>query len=219
MLSTKMSRSSLLGVTLLLFILTSCTAKKQTNEKTTEVSSIFPIEYIAQVAPKRQLSYNLGSKDYPNLKRIDSLFFKKWFNNLAANNTKFKIEFDEYSRYYFFDYQDFDKKFLFSILHNDEVGYNNLFHFTFDKEKKKIVQVDFIAQTGSDGGDSNADVLQYNKEGDMLMMTSISTSSQDVENGYVREYDSTLTKIEFDLPITKYKQLYIFSKTDTIQHK
>ncbi|MBK9737145.1 MAG: hypothetical protein IPO92_20205 [Saprospiraceae bacterium] len=38
------------------------------------------------------------------------------------------------------------------FIHDDEVGYDNLFHFTFDKEKNKIVQADFVSQTGGDGG-------------------------------------------------------------------
>gem|GEM_PF-4098577 len=198
---------------------TSCSDKQQTENSTRGKTENFPIEYITKVAPKRQLFYNLDLIAYSNLKPIDSIFFKKWFNNLSTHNTKFKIEFDKYSRYYFFDYQDFNNKFLFSILHNDEVGYDNLFHFTFDKEKKQFVQVDFIAQTGGDGGDSNVDRLQYNKDGDILTMTSISITTQDMDNGYLKEYDSTLTKIAFDLPITTYKQLHTFSKTDTIRQK
>lgn len=140
-------------------------------------------------------------------------------DNVLVNNVDFKIQFDEYSRYYFFDFKDLDKKFLFSIIHNGEVGFNNLFHFTFDKEKNKIVQVDYISETGCDGGYINVDILNYNKNGDILYLTSISRFYDYFDNGYACQYDSTKFKIEFNLPTTKYYKTDSLSRLDTIWDK
>jgi hypothetical protein len=179
----------------------------------------FPIDFIRQVSLDRKNHYNLDSLDLSKLKAIDTNFFKKWFDNVSVNNVDFKIQFDSYSHYYFFDFRDQDKKFLFSIIHDDEVGYYNLFHFTFDKEKDKLVQVDYVAQTGGDGGHGNVDILNYNKTGDILYLTSISTFGEDFDKGYTRQFDSTTNKIEFDLPKTKYKIIDSLSRLDTIWDK
>ena len=199
-------------------MLTSCSNQQEKTQSSTSTNQVdtFPIDYVRQVSSDRQAHYNLDSLDLSKLKSIDTMFFKKWFDNISVNNIDFKIQFDNYSRYFFFDYKDLDKKFLFSIIHDDEVGYDNLFHFTFDKEKSKIVQVDYIAQTGGDGGHGNIDILDYNKSGDLLTLTSISTFDEDFDKGYTRQYDSTINKIEFNLQTTRYIKIDSLSRLDTI---
>lgn len=201
-----------------IFVLTSCSNQQEKTQSSTSTNQVdtFPIDYVRQVSSDRQAHYNLDSLDLSKLKSIDTMFFKKWFDNISVNNIDFKIQFDNYSRYFFFDYKDLDKKFLFSIIHDDEVGYDNLFHFTFDKEKSKIVQVDYIAQTGGDGGHGNIDILDYNKSGDLLTLTSISTFDEDFDKGYTRQYDSTINKIEFNLQTTRYIKIDSLSRLDTI---
>ncbi len=134
----------------------------------------------------------MDSLDLSRLKLIDTTFFKKWFDNVSVNNVDFKIQFANYSRYYFFDFKDQDTKFLFSIIHDDKVG---------------------------DGGHGNVDLLNYNKTGDILYLTSISTFDEDFDKGYTRQYDSTITKIEFNLPTTKYLKTDSLSRLDTIWDK
>ena len=120
----------------------------------------FPIEHIKKNSLKRRLIYKLNDFDFSKLKPIDSLFFKKFLNNLSFSNiTEQKIQFDQYTRYYYFDYIDFDKMFLFSIVQNDETGYNNLYHFTFDKDKREFSQIDFISSSGSDAGEHTTDII------------------------------------------------------------
>lgn len=207
--------------TLTILALTSCSTRQEKTESLilSNKIDIFPIEYIRQVSHVRNYHYNMDSLDLSKLKPIDTTFFKKWFDNVLVYNVDFKIQFDNYSRYYFFDFKDQDKKFLFSIIHNDEVGFDNLFHFTFDKEKNKIVQVDYISQTGCDGGYTNVDILNYNKNGDILYLTSISTFDEDFDKGYTRQYDSTIIKIEFNLSTTKYLKTDSLSRLDTIWDK
>ncbi len=207
--------------TLTILILISCTNRQEKTESSTSTNEVdtFPIDFIRQVSLDRKYHYNIDSLDISKLKTIDTTFFKKWFDNVSINNVDFKIQFDNYSRYYFFDFKDLDKKFLFSIIHKDEVGYNNLFHFTFDKTKNKIIQADYVSQTGGDGGHGNVDILNYNKIGDMLYLTSISTFDEDFDKGYTRQFDSTICKIEFNLPATKYIKTDSLSRLDTIWGK
>jgi hypothetical protein len=209
--------------TLTILVLTSCSIRQEKTESSSSTNLVdtLPIDFIRQVSLNRKYHYNLDSLDLSNLKLIDSTFFKKWFDNVSvvsANNVDFKIQFNNYSRYYFFDFKDQDRKFLFSIIHDDEVGYYNLFHFTFDKTKKYF-QADYVSQTGCDGGHCNVDILNYNKTGDILYLTSISKFDEDFDKGYICQYDTTITKIEFNLPTTKYLKTDSLSRLDTIWYK
>lgn len=208
--------------TILLFALLSCTNKDAKQENSTRLDPVetFPIETIKRVCFERKAHYNLDSLNLSRLKTIDSTFFKKWFDNKKVSNIEnTNIKFDRYSRYYFFDFKDLDKLFLFSIVYDDEIGYNSLYHFTFDKEKKEIIQIDLIAQTGGDGGEGNKDILNFNQKGDKLVRTSISTYDEDFDKGYTRQSDSTTTDIEFNFKKTKFKKINSTSKLDTIWNK
>jgi hypothetical protein len=219
--SSYIMKTTAIIFTLTILVLTSCSNRQEKTESSSSTNLVdtLPIDFIRQVSLDRKYHYNMDSLDLSKLKLIDTTFFKKWFDNVSVNNDDFKIQFDNYSRYYFFDFKDQDTKFLFSIIHDDEVGYYNLFHFTFDKTKQKIVQADYVSQTGGDGGHGNVDLLNYNKTGDILYLTSISTFDEDFDKGYTRQYDSTITKIEFNLPTTKYLKTDSLSRLDTIWDK
>lgn len=208
--------------TILLFTLLSCTKKdtKQGNSTILESVETFPIETIKKVCLERKAHYNLDSLNLFKLKTIDSAFFKKWFDKREISNLKnINITFDKFSRYYFFDFKDFNKLFLFTIIHNDEIGYNYLYHFTFDKEKKKIIQIDLIAQSGGDGGENCNEILNYSQNGLKLRLTSISTYDEDFDKGYTRQFDSTITDIDFNDRKTVYKKLTAVLRQDTIWNK
>jgi hypothetical protein len=209
---------------LLLTIVIALTSCSNQNEKTEELSSTtqvntFPIGLVRQNSQERNLIYNLDSLDVSKLIAIDSVFFTKWLENISVNNFDFKIKFDGFSSYYFFDFIDQSKMFLFSIIQDDENGYRNLFHFTFDKIQNKIMQADFIVQNGGDGGYLITSILNYNKSGDILKVISISTYDEDFDYGYTRQFDSTLTKVEFNLQKTNYFKIDSLSRIDTIWAK
>ncbi|MDP3446111.1 MAG: hypothetical protein Q8T08_24890, partial [Ignavibacteria bacterium] len=205
-------------LTILIFALISCSNKGAKQENSTSIDTVetFPIETIKRVCFERKTHYNLDSLNLSKLQIIDSSFFKKWFDKRVIDNIEnTNIAFDQNSRYYFFDFKDLDKLFLFSIIYNDEIGYNHLYHFTFDKEKNEINQIDLIAQTGGDGGDNNIDILNFNQNGDKFRLTSISTYDEDFDKGYIRQYDSTITDIEFNYRKTKFKKINSMSRLDT----
>jgi hypothetical protein len=209
-------------ISILLFLaLLSCTSKQAKYENTTLHDTIetFPIETIKKVCFERRNHYNLASLKLSDFKVIDSTFFKKWFDKRKVDNLKnINIKFDQYSRYYFFDYKEVDKLFLFSIINNDEIGYNILYHFVFDKNKKEIIRTELTAETGGDGGEVNVDILDYNSRGDKLRLTSISTYNEvfDENKPETRQYDSTIMAIEFNDKKTNYKRIMTFSKLDTL---
>jgi len=206
---------------LLLSVLTACSNTGQ-NEALPSTDSVqeFPTDFIKKVCSERKDEFRLVNVDFKKLNPIDSSFYKKWFDNKKVNNVKdFILTFDKYTSYYFYDFKDLDKKLLFSIINDDEIGYYHLFHFTFDKEKKQFTQIDYIGQTGGDGGDYNEDNFKFNSNGDILILTSISTYDEDFDGGYTQQYDSTVTQIEFDLLKTKYSKLDNLNRTDTIWDK
>lgn len=175
-------------------------------------STTFPIKVVEHKSIPRERHYNLDSIRLVRLKVIDSNFFKQWFDKKPVSNfPNVYLKFDAYSRYYFFDHKNLDSLFLFSLLHNDEIGYNNLYHFTFDKNTKRFVQIDLIAQTGGDGGQSNMDILHYNKLGDELIITSIFTEEDD----HTITFDSTITKVKFNSS-TVYTILHSYTRTDSL---
>ncbi|MGZ5283377.1 MAG: hypothetical protein ACXWEY_13970, partial [Bacteroidia bacterium] len=93
--------------------------------------SVLPIEQIKKLSQPREKEYNLSKSISADLKPIDSTFFIKHLEGIVLHSSENgKLIFDKYSRYYFFDYVDLKDKFLFSILHDDEIGYGNLYHFT-----------------------------------------------------------------------------------------
>jgi len=214
-------KTRILISTILFLALLSCTNKDTKQENSTKLDSVetFPIETIKRLCFERKSHYNLNTLNLSKLKVIDSTFFKKWFDKRKVDNLKnTNIKFEQYSRYYFFDFKDLDKLFLFSIIDNDEIGYNILYHCIFDKEKKEIIRTELIGETGGDGGEVNVDILDYNSMGDKLKLTSISTYD-DVfteDKPETRQYDSTIVSIEFSENKTNYKQIMTFSKLDTI---
>jgi hypothetical protein len=159
-------------------ILDGCSDNREQTTNTEE----FPIDHIKKHSIKRRQLYKLNDFDFSKLQPIDSLFFKKWFNNKTFSNAiGQKIQFDQYTRYYYFDYKDFDKMFLFSIVQNDEIGYNNLYHFTYDKDKREFSQIDFISSSGGDAGEQTTDIIYFNKTGDIINLSSVSTSTDDID--------------------------------------
>ncbi len=197
-----------------LYILVGCSDRQ---ESTTN-SEDFPIEHIKKNSIKRRLIYKLNDFDFSKLQPIDSVFFDKWFNNRTFSNIpEQKIELDRYTRYYFFDYKDFDKMFLFSIVQNDEIGYNNLYHFTYDKAKKEFSQIDFISSSGGDAGEQTTDIIYFNKEGNIINLSSVSTSTEDLDKDTLTQYyDSMGVKIEFKLRKTIITRLDSIKRVDKI---
>lgn len=207
--------------TLLVFVvLSSCSNEKlkvESIDAPANKSLALPLEAIMANSIERQSYYNLDSVEVDELKAIDSSFFKQYFLGLPFSNIKdYQVEFDPYSRYYFFDYKDLGDLALFSIIHNDEVGYDNLYHFTYDKEKNQMLHVDFLAATGSDGGQNKVDRLRYTQAGDSLIRMSSFEDWSDFSKGSSIQYDSIVYKVLFSRNGTEYIKLDSVSRMDTV---
>lgn len=207
--------------TLLVFVfLSSCSnekLKEESIDSPTDESVALPLETIKANSIERQSYYNLDSVEVDKLKPIDTTFFKQYFLGLPFSNIKdYQVEFDPYSRYYFFDYKDLGDLALFSIIHNDEVGYDNLYHFTYDKENNQMLYVDFLAATGSNGGQNNVDRLRYSQTGDSLIRMSSFEDWSDFSQGSSIQHDSLVYKILFHRKGTEYVKLDSISRVDTV---
>ena len=120
------------------------TAKTQTIQPINR-SSYF-VEQIKSNSIKRQNHYTIDSLDVEMLRPLDSTFFKTYFDGLAIDNINDEeISFDKWSRCYFFDYTEVNDQLCFSFKHEDEVGYDNVYHVTFDISSNKILSSDLIA--------------------------------------------------------------------------
>ncbi len=127
------------------------------------------------------------------------------------------LTYDPYSGYFLFDHVILKDKFLFTVIHNDEVGYNSLYQFVVDKNNRKIYHADLMGVTGGDGGDYTNDSLVFNDPGDKLVIITI---SEDIGNGIANtiQYDSTVRSVNFLLDKTITKHLHNSSRVDTIDN-
>ena len=176
---------------ILLFItfLLGCSSNKVV-EDSAQRSNESLVEVIKSNSLPRQLHFNLDSVN--SLAQIDSIAFKTYFHGIHINNVEdLKLEYDPYSRYYYHDYAVKDDLIFFSIIHNDEVGYNNLYHFIFDTVKGKVVSADLLGQAGGDGGHNQIEIFNYSTDGTELKITTISSLDEDYSLGYTTSVDST----------------------------
>lgn len=209
---------------IVLVVISSCTSEKQNVDSigTAENVASFPLQTVKEKFIERKSYFALDSVDLTELVAIDSTFYKRYFLDLPVNNLNdYKLEFDPYSRYYFYDYKDVGDLALFSIIHDDEVGYANLYHFTFDKAKNQLLHVDFLAATGSDGGHRNFDKLNFSQSGDSLIHTSLSNYQEYIQDGdgSVTQYDSVIYKVLFSKNSTKFIKLDSLVRMDTVWRK
>lgn len=203
-----------LKICCLMMILSGCSEDKKvtpthnknttnSNEETKQTKSTnFPIEKIINNSEKRKSKYKLNYGFIDKTKLIQSEFFKKYLANYSIKNIKdFKIEYDKYSRYYFFDFVEFNKFVSFTIIHDDEVGYDNYYNYTYDKESDKITDVVMIASVGGDGGHGQEEFLYYsNSLKDLL----VKTKSEYDEDLFDEEHKNCYTRLT-DNYETRYK--------------
>lgn len=199
--------------------------KNSTNsiEETKQTKSTnFPIEEIINNSEKRKSKYNLNYGFIDKTKLIQSEFFKKYLANYSIKNIKdFKMEYDKYSRYYFFDFVEFDKFVSFTIIHDDEVGYDNYYHYTYDKENDKIIDVVMIASVGGDGGHGQEEFLFYSNSLKDLLVKTKSEYDEDLfdeghKNCYSRLSDIYEIKYRFRQGNTEIIEGKTETFTDTI---
>ena len=206
-------------IALLLLILTIGCNTKESKTFQFVHNNIVSIDSIIVNSKPRQSHYNLAEIMVDNLMILDSSSVKALFNNLTltADTSKFMLTFDPYSLYYLFDHVVLNDKFLFTIIHNDEVGYNYLYQFTVDKNNKRIYYADLIGITGGDGVDYTNDSLIFNSAGDKL--TVISTSIyEDIGNSAHNtiQYDSLVRHFNFLLDKRLISTIHESSRIDTI---
>jgi hypothetical protein len=165
-------------------------------------SNNFPINEIIKNSIKRKLKYDLDYGFDENTKLIAPDFFKTYLANYSIRNIKdFKLEYDKYSRYYFFDFVEFDKFISFTIIHDDEVGYDNYYNYTYDKESDRITDVVMIALVGGDGGHNQEEFLYYSKSRKVLLVKTKSVYDEDL---FDEQYINCYTRLT-DIYETKYK--------------
>ncbi len=131
---------------LLLSVLTACSNSGQKVELPINANdTIFPIEYIKQVSLKRKTIFCRKDINFDKLIPVDRAFYNKWIEYQKVNGMPDSILGMDYgTRYFFFDFKEFDNKFLLTILLHDEWSFNNLFHFTFNKVQKRVTNIDWI---------------------------------------------------------------------------
>jgi hypothetical protein len=195
-----------------------CNSKSQNTSQLIS-NDFISIDSVIDISMPRQNNYNFAKIALETLHVLDSNSVKALLNNRIINSdtSKFMSTYDPYSDYYLFDYAVLKNKFLFTIIHNDEVGYSRLYQFVVDKNKKKIQYAELIAITGSDGGDYTNDSLIFNKSGDKL--TVISTSAyEEIGNGPINiiQYDSTVRIFNFKLDKRLNKIIHESTRVDTI---
>jgi hypothetical protein len=202
----------------LIILTVGCDSK---NQKTLQLidNNIVSIDSVIGNSIARQTHYNLAEINADDLYSLDSNSVKALFNKrtITSDTSKFTLNYDAYSRYYLFDHVVLKDKFLFTIIHNDEVGYNGLYQFVVDKKKNQICYADLIAITGGDGGDYTNDSLIFNESGDKLTVISTSTY-EDIGNGIFNtiQYDSIVRTFNFLLDKRLSKIIHNSSRVDTI---
>lgn len=171
------------------FFLFSCTnppANKSENnvrqiassqkEKPSETTRSFPINYIIQNSRERKLYSDLSKINRSELKRIKSSFFKKWFHKTPvkiSENEQIIFCFSPDDAYYFFDYMDSGSVFFCSIIeYLDNHQTFRLYHFTIDKQRQVILHADWIAVQSSKHSYRVNDRMNYNPEGNKLIVNS-----------------------------------------------
>ena len=156
----------ILKLLFIILIASNCnqTKNKSVNKNKTEVkknSNELIINIIHNSTKRKDGCFDLNKIKY-RISKIDFLFVKKYLINFKTdNNIDLRTYFDENSQYYFYDYKEFDDVLLFTIIQNDEIGYDNFAHYVYDKKTNKIVNVSFIASIGGDGGQYEESVLFY----------------------------------------------------------
>lgn len=223
---------TILKLCCLILILASCQEKKVSSNniklnatKEENIDSIeigFPFQQIISNSRTRKTKYEIESGVGTNLKAIPKNILTKYLTPFQIRNIKdFSIEYDEYSRYYFFDYVAFDDFILFTIIHDDEVGYDNYYSYTYDKKKGVIHDVVLIAIVGADGGHGQTETLIYSNSMKDLTVKTLSEYDEDLfsegyENCYTRECSQFETIFKFELSNTRINKRQIAQGIDTI---
>ncbi len=172
------------------FFLLSCTnplANKSENnvrknasfqkEKTAGTTDSVPIHYIIQNCRERKQRYDLSKINPAELTRIKSSFFKKWFDKTWVNiseNEQILFRFSPEDSYYFFDFRDSDSIFFCSIIECMDRNHQTfrMYHFTIDKQRQTILHADWIAVQSHKGSYRANDLLNYNRNGNKLLVNS-----------------------------------------------
>lgn len=215
-----------------LLILASCQEEKDSSKKihTTapveqNIDSIgfdFPIQQIISNSSKRKTRYEIDYGVGTSLKAIPKDILIKYLTPFPVKNFKnFSIEYDEYSRYYFFDYAEFDDFVVFTIIHDDEVGYDNYYSYTYDKKKGVIRDLVLIAMVGADGGHVQSETLIYAASKKTLTVKTNSRFDEDLfdeghQGCYARENTKSETTYTFELLNTRINKRQIEQTLDTI---
>ncbi|MNU45697.1 hypothetical protein D3C71_345440 [compost metagenome] len=146
------------------------------KEKSSGTNNSFPIDYIIQNSKARKSHYDLSKIRCPELKRIKSAFFKKWFDQTPvtiSETDQIIFRFSTSDKYYFFDYVDSDSVFFCSILeYMDDCHTFRMYHFTIDKRRQLVVHADWIATQSHKSGYSVDDRLSYDPKGNKLTVNS-----------------------------------------------
>lgn len=196
-------------------------SKNIENHKESKTSQ-FPIDEVINKSEKRKSKYNIEDKACGECKSIPSDFFKKYLANHTVKNIKdFTLKFDQYSRYYFFDYVVHSDFVLFTIIHDDEDGYDNYYHFTYDQINNKITDVVLVASVGGDGGHYQHETLIFTNSFKDLLVKTKSYYDEDLfdelnKDCYSHTVDAFDTKFSFDRSNTKLNQLNMKTTFDTI---
>ena len=181
------------------------------------------IDTIMKYSRKRVKEFDCPYDIKETLVRIDTNFMNEHLTGFRITHPQnWKLEYNSYSYYYFFDYEQLDSFILFTIIYDTEYGYDDYFTYTFDPVMKEITSVSCTAQNGGDGGAFDKEHLSFSQSGKELTVSTQSFYDEDILNNeeyyncYTRSFDSIVTKFEFSIGKTTLSVDTIYSKVDTI---
>jgi hypothetical protein len=219
---------NLLKIGCLVFFILACSNEKTETqvaklEETVKLNpNTFPIDEIIERSEKRKLTYHFDDVFSDSTKQIPLNFFKKYLANYKVKNmVDFKFSIESYSLYDFFDYAQFNEYVSFTIVYDDESGYDDYFSYIYDKNLDEIVEVYRIATYGADGGHSQTERLYYSNSYMNLLVKTHTLYDEDISdaahfNCYRRETEKSESRFKFNQGKTTFKFLKTATYADTI---
>jgi len=198
---------------LLIFLVSIISACKTDTQKET-----FPIDIVLKNSFKQQDKLNLGDRlNLEKYKPIDTTFLKKWFQGMSIPELdNKKLEYDHFSQWYFIDHRIIDDKIIFSILNSDEVGFVDLYYLSYDTLNKKILDINYLTQSGGDGGYYKEDLIEWQDKNSIRIICNEYNEEDLTDSTTLSKSDSSVYIYSYaDRPF-KAKVIFKYSKTDTI---
>lgn len=187
------------------FFVFACGSKSKTKtEPEIVVEKLsFPIELVLEktkVADDILVIERILKEKHP---KIDSVFFANYLEGLKiTEQDSFRIEYNSAVNWYFIDHRYLRDYIAFSILSDNDSGFNVMYHLVYSKKDQKINSVAVLTTYELDGGAYGRDSL--------IWKNNAYTSYSVYENE--EEKDSGVYRYSFRDGKFESKELFSFSK-------